>query len=107
MKDKKRFSFVDAKTVMLVTVSLIILAVGVFAFFTVWSEISDPSTSPLSARQCETVTDPTATQTITVRGAGSINSVTEYLSDGTTQTISSSDYTFNNENDQIQITVTG
>jgi len=107
MKEKRRFGFLDPKVVMTVIVSLIILGAGAFAFFTVWGSINTSSSTQLGNTMCTDVTDPSVSQTLTLINPGTIVSVTETLSSGGTQTISSSDYTLNTATGVITVTVTG
>lgn len=51
-----KFNFVDPKVIMSVVVSLMILGIGVFAFFTVTTETGSQGYMP-SGSECETYTE--------------------------------------------------
>jgi len=107
MKRKKRYNFFDPKVIVMVTVSLTILGAGVFAFFTVWDSLTDDSMPKLEFTTCRPVSTPSANQTIVLTGGESIVYVTETLSNGSSRTIPSGNYTFYPSNYTIVVEVTG
>lgn len=87
-----------------IVVSLIILGVGVFAFFTVESEVEKQGYSS-SGTKCQAVADPTVQQTINIGRDATEIVVKEKLSDGTWQTIDILDWSY--AGSIVTATVTG
>jgi len=54
---KARYGFIDPGAIMGVVVSLIILAVGVFAFFVTLSEVTNVATDPVTSMAVNNVSD--------------------------------------------------
>jgi len=100
-----KFPFLDPKIMMTVVVSLIILAVGVFAFFTVWGSLENTEGMETSDTRCQTVSNPAIAQTVTVPSDATITRVVETLNTGSTNAIDSGNYT--HVGTTVTITVTG
>jgi hypothetical protein len=105
---QKRFNFVEPQVILTVIISLIVLAVGVFAFFSVTSGIESTGVSA-GGTDCFSITTPTNPETLTLpTNTISIVSVTEYYSDGTNAAIDSGNYTWDPTNPStIDVNVTG
>lgn len=106
---RSRYPFMDPKVVMSVVVTLIILAVGVFAFFVTTGALNDAGITT-SGTQSWTISSPSNPETLSGLPSSTtgISSVTEYFNDGTSATISSSDYVWSaNTPTQIDVNITG
>lgn len=91
--------------IMVVVVALIMLAVGVFAFFSLWSNLEQIPEFGASAQECQTVTTPGVPQTVTLPRGATVTSVRERLNTGTWQTIDSGNYS--HVGTTITVNVTG
>lgn len=87
------FPFLDPKVIMTVVVCMLMLAVGVFAFFTVWGSLEDTEGMETSGTRCQTVSNPAIAQTVTIPSDATVTRVYETLNTGSTQTIDSGNYT--------------
>ena len=104
---KSQFNFMDPKVMMTVVVSLMVLLVGVFAFFTVWGNLSEEEVieSVTDKTKSQSVTDPSIQQTMTLPAGVTIESVTERYNDGTSSSIDSGNWSYSGTT--ITVNVTG
>jgi len=105
MKRKTLFGFVDVNVIMAVVVSLILLAVGVFAFYTLQDTLEENPNFDVSGSRCQTVVDPSAQQTVTIPSDATITRVYETLNTGSTNDIDTGNYTY--AGTTVTINVTG
>lgn len=101
----RTFSFLEPKIIMTTIVVMIIFAVGVFAFFTLWANLEDNQAIDTSDTKCKTVVDASVSQIITIPEGATITRVYETLNTGAVNDISPSDYTHDGRT--VTITVTG
>lgn len=102
---KRKFNFMDPKVIMTVVVTLIILAVGTFAFFVTWGALEDTDIMVVSGTECQAVTNPSVSQLVVI-GEGATNLIVkEHLTDGTWRIIDSGNYSY--VGGTVTITVTG
>lgn len=107
--NKTIFGFVEPSVIMTVVVSLIILVVGVFAFFVTTGAIDDTEIS-YGGTKCWDISSPSNPETLTGLPSNtiSITSVTEYYDDGTSALIDPTDYVWSSGTPtQINVNVTG
>lgn len=96
----------EPKQIMTVVVSLIMLSVGVFAFFSVWTSLDESTDVATGGQECQAVADPSLQQTVNIgTDSATITRVTETLTDGTTQNIDAANYTY--AGTTVTINVTG
>ena len=108
MKKKKViFGFIDPKMIMAVVVSLMLLSVGAFAFFTTWSALEEVPQFAVSGTECTTISIPTNNESVTIPIDATISRVYEVLNTGGTQTIDSGNYTLNDSTWVVLANVTG
>lgn len=84
---------IGTEKVLVVVVSLILLAVGVFAFFTLSYSLGQVSQPVTTVTVSADVTDPSVAQTITIPSGAVVARVYETLNTGATQNIDPSNYT--------------
>jgi hypothetical protein len=109
MKPKNHFNFIEPNIIMAVIISLMILAVGVFAFFSVTSGLEDTGMDT-SKTQCWTIVAPSNPETLTGLPSDTIDiiTVTEYYTDGTSAVIPATNYSWVSTNPTvINVNVTG
>jgi len=95
---------IDPKIIMTSVVALILLAVGMFAFGTIWFSISEDDSFAVSSTECQAVTDPSAQQTVTLPSDVTITRVYETLNTGATQDIDTGNYTYAGTTATINVT---
>jgi len=95
----------EPKVIMSVVVALIILGVGVFAFFVTWGEVTTNEALAMSGTECQTVVNPAIAQTVTIPDGATITRVYETLNTGSSQNIDSGNYT--HVGTTVTINVTG
>jgi len=94
MDKKIRFGFVDPKTIMTIVVSLMILGIGVFAFFMTTTQLQEDA--PVDCTdQTFAVANPAVNQNCNVGTDRTIGTVTQVLSDGSRIAIDAGNYTYN------------
>ncbi len=109
MNKKTKFGFIEAGQIMAVVVSLIIIAVGMFAFFTV-TNVSEEQGIGASGQKCFAITTPTNPETLTGLPSNTINIsyVREYYDDGTNALIDPADWVWSIATPTtIDVSVTG
>jgi len=96
---------IEPKQIMAIIVAMMMLAVGVFSFFTIWVGMSDIEEFAVSGSECVTVTDPSIAQTVTIPAGATITRVYETLNTGSSQNIDTGNYT--QTGTSVSINVTG
>ena len=106
---KNKFGFIEPMTVMIIVVSLIVFAVGVFAFFTLSVEMEQVGPS-VSGRKCWNIGTPNNPETYNnlPTNTNGITRVVEHFEDGSTNVIDAGNYTWVETNPTyISVNVTG
>jgi len=103
---KNKYGVMTPQAVIMILATLIVLSVAIFAFYTTTNTLNNTGIGP-SDTTCQAVADPSAQQSVTIGTGATVITVTETLSDSSTQTIDSGNYSYDPNTGVVTVNVTG